>query len=195
MAFGTIGKENLLIRNETVRRNIRDFEAADATLLDPNTANSFVDGEWVKFDTDGKLVRAADVNADKKCNVAPCWPIFQLKGSYDQQALGKAPILYDIDGLEIETSVYDDTDLAVGSSVVVGTVTISAIARAGLKKQLWGLDAGGAAGDAFVTDADSGKKFLQEEYVKAPERVVGIVAALPANTASGKLRVLLKQGQ
>lgn len=181
----SVKKVNFQIRGETIRREVRDFELYDATLLDPTNADALVDGEWVKFDADGKLVRALDAAAATDINHAPCWPLFQLKASYDMQALGKGPVIFDCDGLEIETNIYKDDDgFAVGDETGVGTVTDAALVdRAGLKKVI-ALPAIGASDEETAI-----------AYMKDPERVVGVVTATPAQTASGMLRVLLRQGR
>ena len=78
----------------------RDFTLADPDLADPNESDCLDQGEWVTYDSDGKLVRAAN-------NASPdTFQVFTMKGDFGAQALGKVTILQ-LHDYEAETDMFD----------------------------------------------------------------------------------------
>jgi hypothetical protein len=126
----------------------RDFELADATLLNPNGSNPLLDGEWLQLDSSYKLARGSSEQA------VPAWQVFAERGRYDTQALGKTSVLF-IGGYEVETSIYTATGLGVGDALVVQDVTVGGLTKRGVAKL--GAGAGQHLLFGYVTRVLTGK--------------------------------------
>ncbi len=91
---------------ESIHR--RDVPLADPTLASPDNAVCLVDGEWVTFNSSGKLVRATDVTILGDAATTLSFPLFAERGRYDVQAMAerKMPILL-LGQYEFETRIFD----------------------------------------------------------------------------------------
>lgn len=154
----------------------RDFSPADRTLVDPNVATSFIDGEWLTLNSAGKAVRAvAIVGAGTSAGTTLSWPLWAENGRFDVQAMSerKVPVLW-LNSWEFETRIFDSAAV-VGNGAAISTmlqpVKVASISLGGVygTRILSGLVGAGAA------SADS-------------DRVVGYVTRLPA-VNNGWLRI------
>lgn len=99
----------------------RDVELADPTLLDPNESDALIQGEWLKFDSAGKAVRAAAGDRG-------AFQVFTQKGDLSGQSIGKAAVLQ-LHEYEAETVMFDDAFAgAVGDPLTVDTITFQTVA-------------------------------------------------------------------
>lgn len=99
----------------------RDVELADPTLLDPGESDSLVQGEWLKFDSSGKAVRA--VAGDRGA-----FQVFSQKGDLSGMSIGKTAVLQ-LHDYEAETVMFDDSFAgAVGDPLTVDTITFQTVA-------------------------------------------------------------------
>lgn len=147
----------------------RDYPLADPTLANPLNAAALVDGEWVKLDTAGKLLRAATFASVGDPATAPSTPLWSERGRSDTQSVRKHTTL--VGGwYEADTRIFDAAATiggaaaitTVGQALKVATVTIGARNYCGLV-------------GALNTDP----------------YIVGYVTKLPANNG-GKLRFSAK---
>ena len=163
----TLAKVNFELQSDLMAVQRRDIPLADANLFNPGNANALVDGEWVTFNDNYQLLRAADITQAAgtvagKPQGNNAMPLFAEKGRYDVQANAshKCPVLY-MGEFEADTRVYDATlnsgITATGQRLKVAVITISV---AGSNKNFSGL--------IRHVDGD-------------PDAIVGVVTRLPAN--------------
>ena len=119
----------------------RSFAMGDATILNPNSVNPLVLGEFLELNLSYQLIRGAVDGA-----LVPSFAIFAERGRTDMQAIGRAPALF-LNSYEADTKIIDATGLVTyGQPLMVGNVTIGALVKRGLK-----LHAGAAHVVGFVT--------------------------------------------
>jgi hypothetical protein len=116
----------LITEVQTIIR--RDFVLADPTILQPNSSNPLIDGEWLELDASYKLARGTGEGTN--ANVFPVWT---ERGRSDTQAILKATVLF-LGGYEVETRVYDPTALVVGDELTVQDVTVGGLTKRGVKE-------------------------------------------------------------
>ena len=140
---------------QTIHR--RPFELADATILNPTSANPLIDGEFMTLNTSYQLVRGTDGCLG--------WAAFAERGRFDVQAIGKVTVLY-LQSYEADTKVFSSGGggLTLGGKLQVKAgLTIDGVAnRVGLENFASGVCIG------YVTrlPADNGQKlrFIQTAY-------------------------------
>ena len=93
----------------------RDFPVSDSTMLKPLDASALVEGEWLELDDNYHLQRGTDYG--RLC----VYPVHTERGRMDTQAIGKANVLF-LGQFEAETSVVDNTNLVIGSKLMVKTL-------------------------------------------------------------------------
>lgn len=114
------------IRSHMTRTLRRDFDVADTTILDPNDSDAADAGEWLQFNSSGKLARPS-ADAEEDSNL---YQVFTPKGSYDAQSLGKATVLFDRN-YEVDTDMFDSGDtFSVGDKVGITLATVDGATRA-----------------------------------------------------------------
>jgi len=121
---------NFILKTPFADLVVRSFEMADPTLLNPNSANPVIMGEFLELDANYKAARGT---VSTSPNV---FCFFAEQGRYDTQAIGKVPLLF-INNYEADTLVFDAAAgagiSAVGQPLMVDDVTIGGIAgRRGL---------------------------------------------------------------
>lgn len=125
----------------------KDFAPADPTLLDFENANPLEMGEWLTFDTNQKVVRAANPGV----RPGP-YMMFAEKGRSDTQGIsgGKVPILFQ-GGYWAQTTLFTGTP-ALGAELEVAEVLVGSMSKRGLQTVSTGVAIG------FVTKraADNG---------------------------------------
>lgn len=173
--MSTIQKVNFEPVSNMMQVQTRDFQLADGQLVNPLNSLVLIDGEWMNFDSAGKLVRAADVTAaEGTAASAISYPLWAEQGRTDIQAQGnrKAPLLWG-GWWEFDTRVFKTTGVgaltditAVGQAVTVGVIVIGSRKYVGIA----GHDGGPQVGGTDVTP------------------IVGYVTRLPVNNG-GKLRI------
>jgi hypothetical protein len=94
----------------------RDFPVDNPTMLKPLDPTALVDGEWLELNDSYQLTRGTGYG--KLC----VYPIHTERGRYDTQALGKSNVLF-LGQFEAETAVVDNTNLVIGSKLMVKTLT------------------------------------------------------------------------
>jgi hypothetical protein len=109
----------------------RDVELVDPTLLDPNEADSIIQGEWLKYDgSAGKAIRHSTTTERGAMQV------FTPKGDLSGQAIGKTAVLQ-LHEYEAETTVFEDSlpGGVMGAPLTVGTITLDTVGgvHSGLK--------------------------------------------------------------
>jgi hypothetical protein len=114
----------------------RPFELADLTILNPNSANPILDGEFLRLNTSYKMYRDT-VNP----SVIPSYCYFAERGRYETQAIGKGPFLY-MGWYEADTKIMDATGLGIGSYLEVDDVSIGGVNKRALKLQTTGYAVG-----------------------------------------------------
>jgi hypothetical protein len=105
----------------------RPFELNDVTVLNPNSINPILDGEFLQLNTGYKMVRGA-VNP----SVIPSYCYFAERGRYETQAIGKGPFLY-MGWYEADTKIMDAAGLGIGSNLEVADVSIGGANKRALK--------------------------------------------------------------
>lgn len=153
-----------------VRRN---YPLADKTLIQPNNAVVLVDGEWMKINSAGQLLRATDIASvgDEPGNndflLVPSWA---ERGRTDIQATADKvyPVLW-MGFWEFDTRIFD-------AAATVGTG--AAITEVGQPLKVATITFGGRNFSGLVGA-------LYNEA--APAKFVGYVTRLPAQN-NGKLR-------
>jgi hypothetical protein len=153
-----------------VRRN---FPLADKTLIQPLNANVLVDGEWMKINSSGQLLRATTIGTpgNEPGNydflLVPSWA---ERGRTDIQASSDKvyPVLW-MGFWEFDTRIFD-------ASAVVGTG--AAITQVGQPLKVATITFGGRNFSGLV-----GAVYNEA----APVKFVGYVTRLPAQN-NGKLR-------
>jgi len=169
----TITKVNFELQSDLMATQRRDIPLADGNLFNPMNSDYLVDGEFITFNDDYKMVRAADITlgagtAAAKPGASNAMPLFAEKGRYDVQANAerKTPCIY-MGPFEADTRVFDD--LLNGGITAAGQnlkVAVISIVVAGVAKKFSGL--------IRHVDGD-------------PDPIVGIVTRLPIKNG-GKLR-------
>jgi hypothetical protein len=173
MTTSTISKVNFELQSDLMATQRRDIPLYDGTLSNPYNALCLVDGEWMTFDDDYKMIRSADLTqaagtVAAKPGANNSMPLFAEKGRYDVQANAekKSPVIY-MGPFEADTRVYDDSlntgISAAGQNLKVAVISITV---AGTARKFSGL--------IRHVDGDS-------------EPIVGTVTRLPAKNG-GKLR-------
>lgn len=119
----------------------RGFEVAtvdvnSVSIVNPNSANPLVLGEWLELNSSYQMVRGTVDGA-----TVPSWAVFGERGRTDMQALGKAPMLY-LGPYEAQTKVMDSTGITLGEGLMVGDVTYGGLTRRGLKQNAAGFVVG-----------------------------------------------------
>lgn len=169
----TIAKVNFELQSDLMATQRRDIPLFDGCLANPLNSAALIDGEWVTFNDNYQLIRAADttqvagtVAAKPQANNA--MPLFAERGRYDVQANAdhKNPVIY-MGEFEADTRIYDATlntgITATGQRLKVAVITIN---THGTNKNYSGL--------IRHVDGD-------------PDPIVGVVTRLPASNG-GKLR-------
>jgi hypothetical protein len=119
------------------RKNLRDFAVLDQDMLSRDNSvllgdgddsyGPLVDGEWVTFDSAGKLVRALDTDGgdgDKHYCETPCYVVVAGAGRTDTMNTKMATVYFGEPGIEFETKLFDWTvDLVPGDLLTVGSVS------------------------------------------------------------------------
>ena len=123
--MSTVQRVNFDPVTSTMYANIRDVPLADKTLIQPNnSATGLVDGEWMTFNTSGKLVRATDVTSLGAVASGLAWILWYERGRSDGQAKAEpsVPILY-LTEYEGDTRIFD------AAVTVTGGAPITAIGQ------------------------------------------------------------------
>lgn len=103
----------------------RNFEVVNRALLSPDNANPFMDGEFVALNSAYKLDRAG--------NGAFAYVVWDEKGRYDVQALGKLTVIHGGGGYEADTRVFAPAGLVLGGALgVSASVTVDTLTKSGL---------------------------------------------------------------
>jgi len=108
----------------------RSFEVAtvDAngvTILNPNSANPLVLGEWLELSGNTMIRGSANPAA------VPSYCCMGERGRTDMQAIGKAPFLW-MGEYEADTLIMTATGITQGEGLEVANVTYGALTRRGL---------------------------------------------------------------
>lgn len=147
----------------------RDYPLADPTLANPLNAAAFVDGEWVKLDTAGKLSRATAIGSVGQDSTVPSMPLWSEKGRSDTQSVRKHTVF--VGGwYEADTRIFD------AAATVGGAAAITTIGQA-LKVATITIGSRNYCGLVGALNTDP--------------YIVGYVTKLPANNG-GKLRFSAK---
>jgi hypothetical protein len=102
----------------------RDFTMADKTLVNPNSVNPIMDGEYLSFDTAYKLVRGAAGGLG--------FAVFAERGRFDVQVLGKTTVLF-AGHYEADTRVFTSAGLTLGGKLQLSdAVTVDTKTKSGL---------------------------------------------------------------
>ena len=117
--------ENFRLVTPVEKIERKDLPLADPTLVNPNSANPLLDGEFVERDANYKAIRAG---GDKLA-----WLVFAERGRTDVQAIRRVPVLY-MGTYEADTLIFDATALAHGDPLMIDDVTIDTLTKSGLKK-------------------------------------------------------------
>lgn len=117
--MGSDTRTNFEPKSNILLTEVRDFPVANAALLNPTGATCYVDGEWVSFDANGRLVRAAAIAGPGVAATTISFPIWAERGRYDVQTSRKLPIIY-LHQLEADTTIYDAA-LVVGAGAAITT--------------------------------------------------------------------------
>jgi hypothetical protein len=164
MAVSNIDETNFVLTTDQNKVIVRDFGLADKTLADPTNAVALCAGEWVRWNSSDKLVRATAIStlADPATNLA--FPLYAARGRSDVQSLAdkKMPLIF-LGSYEADTNIFDAT-AGTAISTVFQPVRVMTVAIGG--RNYSGL-VGGAINDNNL--------------------IVGYVSRLPANNGS-KLR-------
>ncbi len=174
--MSTIQKVNFEPVSDMLRVQRRDYPLADKTLSDPLNAVALVDGEWMTFDSNGKLVRGAAIGTLGTAGAGGratlrCFPLWAERGRYDVRALadGKMPLLF-LGDYEFDTRVFNATDVVASGAAITTMLQPLKVATIAIgTRNYCGLVGHGGAADT------------------AP--VVGHVTKLPAQNG-GKLRFI-----
>lgn len=121
--------ENVRLTTEFTTIHRRAFELEDPTVLNPNSANPLLDGEWLRLtQTTYKMGRGSGVAGAAE----PSYMYFAERGRYDTQAIQKGPFLF-LGEYEAETLIMDASGLSVGAALMVDDVTIGGNSKRALK--------------------------------------------------------------
>jgi len=101
-----------------------DHAVQDATLINPNTVNSYEAGEFLTPNaTTGRMERVGATP------VADCYALFTERGDYTSQAIGKVTML-ELGDYIADTDMFDDALTAtVGLALSVHNATVGAVTR------------------------------------------------------------------
>jgi|WetSurSiteA1Bulk_404760.scaffolds.fasta_scaffold91891_2 hypothetical protein len=103
----------------------RSFDVANRALVSPSNANPFVEGEFVNLDSAYKLIRGASNSFG--------YMVWDEKGRYDVQALGKLTVLHGGGGYEADTRVFTSAGLTLGGPLgISAAVSIDTVTKSGL---------------------------------------------------------------
>jgi len=169
--MSTVAKVNLEPITDILPVCRRDVALADKTLADPTNAVCLVDGEWVTFDSNGKLVRATAIVTTGDPALVRSFPLWAERGRYDVRAMADVKMPFWLMGpYEADTRIFDASATAhsglaittVMQPLKVATIVIGARKFTGL------------VGSAGAADTDP---------------IVGYVTRLPA-VNGGKLRFM-----
>lgn len=115
------------------RKDFRDFEPAEKSVLkassDLNLGGStgpLLEGEFVKFNASGKLVRALDEDENTPYAKPPVFLVVGGAGRLDNINIGKVTVYYGSGGLEFDTKLFKTgagISYAPGDSLTVGSVS------------------------------------------------------------------------
>ena len=119
---------------------VATVDGAGVSIINPNSANPLLMGEWLELNASSQLIRGAGNGA-----TGPSFVCLGERGRTDMQALGKAPVGF-MGDYEAETLIMDASGLSVGSALMVNDVTFGSLTRRGLI-----LQAGGGLTVARVT--------------------------------------------
>jgi hypothetical protein len=171
--MSTVQKVNWQPVSDILKVQLRDYPLADGTLVDPGNAVCLVDGEFLTFDANQKLIRAADVTSTTAVASLLSFPFFAERGRTDLQAMAqrKGPIVQFGD-YEADTRIFDAT-VAHGAGGGAAITTIMQPLKVGTvvlgTRNYCGLIGHGGASDT--------------------DPIVGLVTKLPANNG-GQLRYM-----
>jgi hypothetical protein len=161
------------------RKHLRDFAVLDQSMLSRDQSvvlgnggtgayGPVVEGEWLTFDVDGKLIRAldSDTGASKHYCETPAYIVVAGAGRTDTMTTRMATVYFDAPGLEFETRLFDwASDLTPGQPLTVGSVSFD--------------------------DGATYKSALKARTGAENCPVVAVVLATPSQTGSGYLRAKL----
>ena len=104
----------------------RNFEAVTRAILSPDNANPLIDGEFVALSGTASKV-------DRAGNGVFAYVVWDEKGRYDVQALGKVTVLHGGGGYEADTRVFTAAGLALGAALMTSaSVTVDTLTKSGL---------------------------------------------------------------
>jgi hypothetical protein len=170
--MSTVQKVNWEPLSDFLKVQPRDYPLADGTLADPSNAVCLVDGEYLTFDANSKLVRACDVTNTSATATALSFPNWAERGRTDVQAMAnrKSPIVQ-FGEFEADTRIYDATKVVNNGLAITAVLQPLKVATIVLGTRNYvGLVGHGTVG----SDTDP---------------IVGLVTKLPANNG-GKLRYM-----
>lgn len=131
--MSTVTRVNFEIVSNVMHIQTRSEPLANPELANPLGPAPLLDGEWVKFDTNQKLVRAADIAAAGNAADGPSWPCIDERGRTDNQALAeRKKTIISLGAWEADTRVFLVTSMAVGRLVAVSSIDIGGVVYAGL---------------------------------------------------------------
>ena len=109
---------NFILKSPFADLMVKSFELVDTTLLNPTVSDPLVMGEWLEINDITYKMKRGTGDA-----TVPSFVFFQGQGSYDIQAIGKAPFLF-LGPYEADTLVFDSTGLtSVGLPLMVTTIS------------------------------------------------------------------------
>lgn len=113
--MSTIQQVNFEPKSSILTMRVRNHPLADPSLVNPLNAVALVDGEWLTFDANKKLVRAADIATLGTAGSAGrasqrSYPLWSERGRTDIQAMaGKKPPIIESGEWEADTRLFDAT--------------------------------------------------------------------------------------
>jgi hypothetical protein len=118
--------ENFRLHSPVEKVERRDFPVADRAILNPNSANPLLDGEFMELHatTPTRVIRAGGTKLS--------WAVYAERGRSDTQAIGKVPLLY-MGAYEADTLIMDGAAMAHGDPLMVADVTIDTLTKSGLR--------------------------------------------------------------
>lgn len=103
----------------------RNYEVAIRALLSPSNSNPIIDGEFMNLDNNYKLVRGAANSFG--------YMVWDEKGRYDVQALGKITVIHGGGGYEADTRVFVAAGLTLGGPLgITNNCPVDTIQKSGL---------------------------------------------------------------
>ena len=94
----------------------RNYKVAIRALLSPSNANPIFDGEFMNLDAAYKLVRGADRSFG--------YMVWDERGRYDVQALGKVTVIHGGGGYEADTMIFTAAGLTLGNPLQISAAVV-----------------------------------------------------------------------